>query len=239
MAKRAKKGSAQSIMEYNAQYGLIPKDYMERLAWLYREENYTKEDLMELMGMVDELKNVDWNEVTYVFYMDPNATPRPRLNPKTFTFFVAGAVYNRKIFEAFSEAHSEMECVISTPCIMETKTYTKIPNGMNKIEKMAAELELLHNVNAPDWDNLGKSYCDMVQDVLVSNDSIVVRGAVEKFYSVLPRIEVRVKFMTKYDCAYNKRTVESRKSFKNNPKTIKDLPYIIGGRRKKKNGIIN
>lgn len=236
MAKRTKKGSAKSIMEYYANYGHIPKDYMERLAWLYQEENYTKEDLEDLLTMVEELKNVDWNEVHYIFYMDPEGAPRPRRNPKTFVFYVSGASYNHKIFEAFAEAHSNMECVISTPCIMETRTYTKIPKGMHKLEKMAAELELIHNVNAPDWDNLGKSYCDMVQEVVVSNDSIVVRGAVEKFYSVLPRIEVDVKFMTKYDCAYNKRTVENRKSFKLNPKTIKDLPYIIGGRRKKKNG---
>lgn len=231
---RAKKGTTQSIMEYNANYGLIPKDYMERLAWLYREEQYSKEDLEQLISMVDDLKTVEWNEVTYIFYMDPNATPRPRLNTKTFTFYVPGAFYNKRIFENFADKHSGMECVISTPCIMETKTYTRTPSGMSRIEKLAAEMELIHNVNAPDWDNLGKSYCDMVQEVLVSNDSIVVKGAVEKFYSVLPRVEVNVKFMTKYDCAYNKRTVENRKSFKENPRVLRDLPFIIG--RRKKNG---
>lgn len=225
------KQTAKSIMEYQSAYSHIPKDYMERLTWLYREEQYTRKDLEQLMAMIDELGEVNWSEVTYIFYMDPNATPRPKLNTKTFTFYVPGAYYNKQIFERFSEAHSQMECVISTPCIMETKTYTKMPSGMSKIEKIAAELELIHNVNAPDWDNLGKSYSDMVQDVLVSNDSIVVRGAVEKFYSVLPRIEVNVRFMTKYDCAYNKRKVESRKSFKENPKVLRDLPYVIGRRQ--------
>ena len=93
---------------------------------------------------------------------------------------------------------------------------------------------MLHNVNAPDWDNLGKSYCDMVQGALVSNDSIVVKGAVEKFYSVLPRVEVNVRFMTKYDCRFNKSSVERRKSFKENPKTVKDIPYVIGNRKKRR-----
>lgn len=101
------------------------------------------------------------------------------------------------------------------------------PKGMNAVEKIAAELELIHNINAPDWDNLGKSYCDMVQDIIVSNDSLVFKGNVEKYYSVLPRIEVTLKFMLSYDCRYNKRTVESRKSFKENDRTIKDLDYII------------
>ena len=101
------------------------------------------------------------------------------------------------------------------------------PTGMSKQEKILAEMELVHNVNAPDWDNLGKTYSDMVQDVLISNDSLVFRGSVKKCYSVLPRIEVKLRFMTTYDCKYNKRTVEKRKSFYENDKTIKDLGYII------------
>jgi Holliday junction resolvase RusA-like endonuclease len=94
-------------------------------------------------------------------------------------------------------------------------------------EKIAAELDIIHNVSEPDWDNLGKAYCDMVQSVLVSNDSIVYRGSVMKHYSVLPRIEVTIRFMTSYDCKYNKRKIENRKSFKENDKTIKDIDHII------------
>ena len=67
----------------------------------------------------------------------------------------------------------------------------------------------------------------MIQDVLVSNDSLVFEGRVHKGYSILPRIEVTVRFMKTYDCKYNKRTVESRKSFKENDRTIKNLDYII------------
>jgi Holliday junction resolvase RusA-like endonuclease len=159
--------------------------------------------------------------------MTPKPTPRPRQAPNTFHFYVSGAKMNHEIFENFVEQHSEMECVISTPCILETKVYIQTPKGMSVEEKIAAELEVIHNINAPDWDNLGKTYSDMVQDVLVSNDSIVFRGCVQKFYSILPRIEVNVKFMTAYDCKYNKRSVENRKSFQENDKTMKDLDYII------------
>ena len=98
---------------------------------------------------------------------------------------------------------------------------------MSKREKIAAEMELIHNINAPDWDNLGKTYSDMVQGVLVSNDSLVFSGQVQKFYSVLPRIEVDILFMTKHDCNYNKRAIEKRKSFQENDKTLKDVPFII------------
>ena len=225
MAK--KQTTREKIKVYHSLYDHIPKDYMERLAYLYKECRFTKEDLNYLFEKVDELAEVEWNSVTYIFYMDPKASPRPRLNPNTYSFYVEGAKFNKEIFDEFKEEHSDMEIVISTPCILETKVYVKTPTSMSPREKLAAELELIHHVNKPDWDNLGKSYSDMVQKTLVSDDSIVSRGEVQKFYSILPRIEVTVHFMKKYDCRYNKRTIENRKSFKENPKVLRDVPYII------------
>ena len=226
MAKK-RRNTKERIAEYHSLYDHIPKDYMERLAYLHNECNFTKEDLNYLFDKVDELAEVEWNSVTYIFYMDPKASPRPRLNPNTYSFYVEGAKFNKEIFDEFKENHSDMEVVISTPCVLETKVYMKTPNSMSPREKLAAELELIHHINKPDWDNLGKSYSDMVQNTLVSDDSIVSRGEVQKFYSILPRIEVTVHFMKKYDCKYNKRTIENRKSFKNNPKVLTGIPYII------------
>lgn len=225
---RKRKSQKEQMQEYHSAYDHIPKDYMERLAYLYQESKFTKEDMNYLFSKIDELTTAKWNWVKYIFYMDPKATPRARLNPNTFTFYVSGAKFNKDIFNKFKEQHSDMEVVISTPCHIETKTYFKTPTSMSIREKMAAELELLAHVNNPDWDNLGKSYSDMVQETLVSNDSIVSRGEVQKFYSILPRIEVTVHFMTVYDCKYNKRTIESRKSFRENPRVLRDIPYILG-----------
>lgn len=227
MASKKKKTSLQEAFDYHEKYGNIPKNYMERLSWLYGEVNFKQEQLVDLLQKLDQLANVEWNEVNYIFYMTPKPTPRPRLSGNTFCFYVSGAKMNKQIFENFVNQHSEMECVISTPCSLDTDVYIQTPAGMSVEEKVAAELGIIHNINAPDWDNLGKTYSDMVQDVLVSNDSLVFRGAVQKFYSVLPRIEVKVRFMTVYDCKYNKRAVERRKSFQENDKTLKDLPSII------------
>lgn len=217
----------EKVKEYHTNYDLIPKDYMERLSYLYNECKFTKEDMNYLFDKIEELAKVEWNWVKYIFYMDPKASPRPRLNPNTFSFYVAGAKFNKQIFDEFKDAHSNMEMVISTPCYLETKVYFKTPSSMSAREKIAAELELIHHVNKPDWDNLGKSYCDMVQDTLVSDDSIVSRGEVQKFYSILPRIEVTIHFMKKYDCKYNKRTIEHRKSFQDNPQVLHGIPYIL------------
>lgn len=219
--------SKKEIKEYNDKFGNIPKDYMERLAYLYRLKPYKKEHLNSLLEKIDRLTTVEWDEITYIFYMNPKSSPRPRLNPKTFTFYVRDAKDQKQVFDEFMANHSNMECVISTPTIITTKVYLETPKSMSIEEMLAAELELIHHVNSPDWDNLAKGYIDMIQKTLISNDSIVCKGSVEKFYSILPRIEINIRFMTKYDCRYNKRSIESRKSFKENPLTLRDISNII------------
>ena len=215
------------IADYKNKFNHIPKDYLERLAYLFRIYPFTKKDMNSLLEKIEQLKQTEWESVTYIFYMNPKGSHRPKLNTKTFTFYVKDANNYSKLFDEFKDAHSELDFVISTPCFITTKAYFETPKTMSIQEKMAAELELIHHINAPDWDNIAKTYCDMVQDTLISNDSIVCRGEVEKFYSILPRIEVTLKYLTAYDCKYNKKTIENRKSFKENPKTVKNINYII------------
>lgn len=217
----------QDIKEYQEKFSSIPKDYLERLAYLYRVYPFKRSDLEQLIKKIDALSQVYWDSITYIFYMNPKSSPRPKLNTKTFTFYVKDAKNFKQVFDDFKDQHSDMDCVISTPCTIETKSYIETPKGMSLQEMMAAELELIHHVNAPDYDNLAKTYTDMVQHTLISNDSIIFRGTSEKFYSILPRIEVTIHFMTAYDCKYNKRSVEKRKSFKENPLTLKNLDFII------------
>lgn len=217
----------QDIVEYHEKFSMVPKDYMERLAYIYRVYPFEKKDLDSLIKKIDELTQVAWDSITYIFYMNPKSSPRPKLNTKTFTFYVKDAKNFKQVFDDFKEQHSNMDCVISTPCMIETKSYIETPRSMSLQEIMAAELELIHHVNAPDYDNLAKTYTDMVQKTLVSNDSIIFRGVSEKYYSVLPRIEVTIKFMKAYDCKYNKRSIEKRKSFKENPLTLKNIDFII------------
>lgn len=219
--------SRKKVDEYATLYGKIPKDYEDRLKWLFHEINFTSKDLQTLFSKIDDITSAEWETISYIFYMEPSYSSRPRHNKNTFTLYVPESHDAQQMFSEFMELHANMKEVISTPCIMETKAYAKTPAGMTRVEHMAAELELIHNLNAPDWDNIGKLYCDMVQGALISNDSIVFRGAVEKLYSVLPRVEVTIQYMKKYDCRYNKRSIEKRKSFQLNDKTRKDLGFII------------
>jgi Holliday junction resolvase RusA-like endonuclease len=110
---------------------------------------------------------------------------------------------------------------------MEIKTYHPVPSNMTRIEKILAELRLIYPISKPDFDNLAKTYADMVQKYLLLDDSLVIQAIQKKRYSCKPRIEIKFKFMTKYDCKYNKRKIESWTSYQASPIPIKEKESII------------
>ena len=82
---------------------------------------------------------------------------------------------------------------------------------MNNIEKIAAEMGLIRPISKPDWDNLAKAYCDMIQDLLIYDDALIVEGTSKKFYSVKPRIEVTISYMENHDSQFNKKKISRQK----------------------------
>ena len=85
---------------------------------------------------------------------------------------------------------------------------------MNIVDTILAELGLIKPITTPDWDNLGKTYSDMVQKHLLLNDSLITDGSVSKRYSLKPRIEITITYLLNYDCQYNKKVIEHSKSYK-------------------------
>ena len=79
---------------------------------------------------------------------------------------------------------------------------------------MLAELGMIKPITTPDWDNLGKTYSDMVQKWLLLNDSLITEGSVSKRYSLKPRVEITITYALNYDSIYNKRVIENSKSYK-------------------------
>jgi len=64
------------------------------------------------------------------------------------------------------------------------------------------------------WDNLGKTYSDMVQGILLLNDNIITSGTVEKFFSVKPRVRINIKYQLGFDSKFNKRKILHSTSYK-------------------------
>ena len=62
-------------------------------------------------------------------------------------------------------------------------------------------------MSKPDWDNLAKTYSDMIQDVILDDDAYIVEGTSMKYYSWKPRIEITIQYMDDYDSDFNRNKI--------------------------------
>jgi Holliday junction resolvase RusA-like endonuclease len=193
--------------EYNDIYGEIPKDYEGRLDFILDKINIKRlnEPVYEYMK---KIRNIPWKNISYTIYLLPKATPRPR-SGKNGIFYVKGAKDNKKFFQNY--IIDQNIDLITTPCKFSCTSYFPIPSSMSNIEKIAAELGLIRPISKPDWDNVAKAYCDMIQGLLIYDDSLIIEGTSKKFYSVKPRIEITISYMENFDSQFNKKKILNKK----------------------------
>lgn len=189
--------------DYAKKYGAISKDPLRRILDFLGEHRLTKKTEKFILDEVDRISKVRWRTIDFTIYLIPKATPRARLNSFTRTFYVSGAKDNHDIFK---EALKDTDIpVISTPCKFHCTSYLEIPSNMSIGEKILCEAGYYRPTKIPDWDNLGKTYSDMVQETLIENDSLIIEGVSKKYYSLKPRIEVHIEYMEEFDSSTNKK----------------------------------
>lgn len=206
--------SNKKIQEYQNKYGDIPKKFNERFLYLINKLQLKDNDLSKLKNSIKRIQSIKYNEITFIFYFIPQATPRPRYSRFSKVFYIKNAMNYNQVFGEFIDGCDDINFKIITPCEFECKTFAPIPEQMNKIDKILAELSLIQNISKPDWDNLGKTYSDMVQKHLILDDSLIFKGSVEKLYSSKPRIEIKIRYMNDFDSKYNERKVRNWSSYK-------------------------
>lgn len=214
------------LEEYQEKYGNVPKNFFERFTYLLDSIKLSKKDIDKLQGAVRKLLKAKWQELDFVFYIMPKATPRARYSGRTRVFYVKNASDNSALFKKFIDESEDDYGIITTPTKLLCDLYLPMPK-MNRMETILAELKLIRPVVKPDWDNAGKTYSDMVQKHLLLDDSLVIDGRVRKFYSLRPRVEVKFKFMTKYDSKFNKKKIESWKFYKDLEEKIVERDSIL------------
>ena len=189
--------------EYIEEYGDIPCDTIERYDYLLSKINLSKCKL-KVYDEIDRISKIKWKTISYTIYLLPKATPRPRLGMNGI-FYVKGASDNKKFFEKYVK--NQDINIITTPTKFHCVSYFPIPNSMRPVEKLCAELGFIYPVSKPDFDNVAKAYCDMIQGTILYDDSLVIEGTSIKRYSVKPRIEITISYMEDYDSAYNKKKI--------------------------------
>jgi Holliday junction resolvase RusA-like endonuclease len=103
--------------------------------------------------------------------------------------------------------------LICTPCDVSYRAFFPTPSYYNRIEKFMAEIGLDRPLVKPDFDNIAKLYADMYNSNVWLDDMLTIKGTVDKFYSILPRVEIDLLYM---NYVYNKhqyKNIINRKDF--------------------------
>lgn len=201
------------LAEFEKKYQDVPKERGKRLAKLIKDLKIKDKELDSLVHAIKRLRNAKWETIHFIINFTPQATPRPR-SGRGGIFYVKGAADNMKLFKEFLEDMNDPYDLITTPCRINVDSYFPIPTGMNRVEKILAEIGLICPISKPDWDNIGKTYSDMIQKSLLHEDCLIIDGRSRKFYSSLPRVEVTLQYMKHYDCKFHKKKIENWKASK-------------------------
>lgn len=190
--------------EYKKFYGDIPKDSNGRLDYIISQIKSAKSTKGKILSEIDKINKIKWKEISYIVYLIPKGSPRPRNTKNGNHFYVKGAQDNKKVFRYFFDSQPDL-AIIRTACKFYCTSYLPIPKSMKISEQILAELGYIRPIITPDFDNLIKTYSDMIQGTLLYNDSTIVEGVSKKFYSVKPRIEITIKYMESFDSEYNRK----------------------------------
>ena len=193
------------LEDYKKEYGHIPVESTRLLSYLMSTMDISKIKKNILLE-ANRIANIHWSTFHFTIFMLPKASPRPRYSSKGHMFYVKGASDNKKIFQ---EAMKDSDFpIINTPMKFCCTSYLPIPNTMKKHEKILAEMGLIRPISKPDFDNLAKTYSDMIQEIVMTDDALIVEKKKKKYYSCKPRIEIIIEYMDEIDSDYNKKKTE-------------------------------
>ena len=106
-----------------------------------------------------------------------------------------------------------MNGLISTPAQVCLNVFFKTPSYFNQTDTILAEIGLHRHIQKPDWDNIGKTYSDMFNENIWLDDNLVIDGEVHKYYSILPRVEIYIRYLNYLSSVYQYNQIVNRKSY--------------------------
>lgn len=169
-------------------------------------------------------------QLRLIFCEFPLHTHRGRIAMGT-RIYSPGAASYKKVFEKKLEKSKSSEfsknfnrrmkktindvvAIINTPMRITIDAYIEMPTTIPHEEIILFQLKILNVADTPDWDNIGKCYPDMMQDILILNDDLIYSGTVNKFYNLFPRVVVTFSYQDKHDSKYIFNKIKNRKRVK-------------------------
>lgn len=154
----------------------------------------------------------EYESIRIILYEYPMKTDRPRtISGHTFS---PNASANHEYFEkAYKQVVKSLK-LINTPAEIEIDAYMEMPKQVKPDEVILFESKVLKVVDTPDYDNIGKCYTDMLKNTLITDDDLFHVGTVRKYYSILPRVEIRITYIKLHESEYVYKKIKNRKSIK-------------------------
>lgn len=219
-------------IEYMNSFGDIPINYNDRLLWMIDKYRINQTIADQIIAQRDDmLRTLSYNFYKVVLYELPEGAKRPR-----FRFcksnVAKGAtngfihVYSPDALAGFKQMRQlvteneiyYIDNLIHTPCTVIFNAYFKTPSYFSKREVFLSEIGLENPVTKPDFDNIAKKYSDMYNSNVWIDDALTISGQVNKFYSILPRVEVDLYFL---NMLQNKHQYDSIVKRVENPEDVK------------------
>ena len=216
------------MIEYNQKYSHIPRDYVERLEYLYETLGIDDVKSDEILAARDRyISSTYFETIRMVIYEVPEYTPRPRarlINRKgvlnsigTNSFIQVYSITgraNKEYMKMFRQENlSYLDQLLCTPCDIEYRAYFPTPSYYNKTQIFLAEIGVDRPLIKPDFDNIEKSYSDAFTGNIWIDDIVVVDATFRKYYSVLPRMEIDLKYSNQLYNQYQYKAMTKRKDF--------------------------
>jgi Holliday junction resolvase RusA-like endonuclease len=218
MAKKRKiKTRKDRLFEYTRDTIGIPReDPVERLMYCLGDKitlDKVQKTIKRKEKILSELKYSCF-KITYFEYPAGSERPRSRLAGGFVTNYVPNAKDNKKYLELLIKDIKKEINVIHTPMYLDCKSYHKMPGQASVEEKILFEAEIIHPVMKPDFDNMIKAYTDMMIEQIILDDDLIYKARIEKFFSFLPRVELKIYYEDSFASKYIYDRIRHRESFK-------------------------
>ena len=215
--------------EYQQQFGDIPLDYNARLNYMIDKYRVTPKQMDDI---IERKRNMMFNMQFYDYFIldlsKPRIKPRPRsriIHRKNYMDVAAANpmmvhVYTPHARDEINSMHrligDELEALhvfIQTPCTIVLNCYEKTPEAFSVADKFLAEQGLIPSISHNDADNFLKLASDRLNTNLWLDDSLVISCTVNKFYSILPREEIFIKYLNVVPTKNQYKAITGRKGF--------------------------
>ena len=207
------KSRKEKELEYLSKYSEIPRDFNDRLEYLLDKLNINNEKKYnEILNKRDYMiSNLYYSIYKVILYEEPEGSPRPRFRLVNRNNLMNEAMSNSHFVHVYSltgrqdnmffkrlmntDELYQLNDIIYTPCDVDYISFHKTPTYFSKTDIILAEIGLKRPMIKPDFDNIEKKYSDMYNGNVWIDDTCVIRGLIDKYWSVLPRVEITLRFL--------------------------------------------